>query len=361
MKNAALAILALASLAAAVARSAPEGAAIPPGRVALKIDTSEAEAVLAILSERAAGRSVPEQSWRDLVSTEPYRRLKAREDALRVGFSDADFRRFVLSDELAARREGLAATLAKWKGADLDAAASRALSYLPPSAVIRASVYPMIKPKTNSFVFETATRPAIFLYLDPAIPAEKFQNTIAHELHHIGFASVTDANAGDSRADPKMAAALEWFGALGEGFAMLAAAGSPDVHPHATSPARDRERWDGDMANFNRDLRALDRFFRDVLEGKLASRDKVDAAGAAFFGEQGPWYTVGYRMAVVIEKHDGRPALIACMSDPRKLIAAYDRDAADDRTESGEKLALWSPELVEELGRPQARGAEIVY
>jgi hypothetical protein len=244
------------------------------------------------------------------------------------------------------------ATIAKWKGADLDAAAARALAYLPSSAVIRASVYPMIKPKTNSFVFETATNPAIFLYLDPDIPPAKFQNTVAHELHHIGFASVPNPRAGSAAEDPRVAAALEWFGALGEGFAMLAAAGSPDVHPHATSPAKDRERWDRDMANFNRDLRTLDGFFRDVLSGKIAPREKVDQAGAAFFGEQGPWYTVGYRMAVVIEKHDGRAALIACMADPGKLIATYDRDAADLDSPGGDKLALWSPELVEELGRP---------
>jgi len=349
MKSAALAILALASLAPA-ARSAPEGAAVASVRVALKVDTSEAEAVLAILDARAAGKAVAEESWRKLFETEPYRRLKAREESLRVGFSDGDFRNFVLSDALGGKRQSLRSTLSRWKSADLDAAAARALAYLPPTAVIRASVYPMIKPKTNSFVFETATNPAIFLYLDPQVPAGKFQNTVAHELHHIGFASVPDPRAARA-ADPKVAAALEWFGALGEGFAMLAAAGSPDVHPHAASPARDRERWDRDMVQFNRDLRSLERFFRDVLEGKLGPREKVDEAGAAFFGEQGPWYTVGYRMAVVIEKHEGRAALIACMSDPKKLLETYDRDAAG-ATEGGEALALWSPELIEKLGRP---------
>lgn len=344
-----LALLALASAAAPAPRSPAEGGPASSARVALKVDTSEADAVLEILEARAEGKAVPEESWRKLFATEPYRRLKAREESLHVGFGDDDFRRFVLSDALAARRGALESTLSQWKSADLNAAADRALAYLPPSAVIRASVYPTIKPKTNSFVFETATNPAIFLFLDPEIPAAKFQNTVAHELHHIGFASVSGRQAKDAAPAPEVAAALEWLGALGEGFAMLAAAGSPDVHPHAASPARDRERWDRDMAGFDRDLRALEKFFLDVLDGKLGSREKIDEAGAAFFGEQGPWYTVGYRMAVVIEKHDGRAELIECMSDARRLLATYDRDAADINAREGGRLALWSPGLLEKL------------
>jgi hypothetical protein len=338
---------------AVCAASVPAAAANPPAaraRVALKVDTSEADAVLAILAERGSGKPVPDESWERLFRSEPYVRLKKREESLHVGFTDEDFRKFVLSDELGGKREALAATLAQWRGADLDAAAAGVLGYLPSAAVIRASVYPMIKPRRNSFVFETATNPAIFLFLDPEISAAKFENTVAHELHHIGFASVAPAPGKDSPESPNVAAAMKWLGAFGEGFAMLAAAGSPDVHPHATSKASDRERWDGDMANFDRDLRLVDAFFLDVLDGKLGSGDKVDEAGMQFFGVQGPWYTVGYRMAVVIERHDGRAALIECMADPRKLLATYNRDAADLNVRGKEKLALWSPALIEKLG-----------
>jgi hypothetical protein len=34
----------------------------------------------------------------------------------------------------------------------------------------------VIKPKTNSLVFEVDTDPAIFLYIDPEISREKFEN-----------------------------------------------------------------------------------------------------------------------------------------------------------------------------------------
>jgi hypothetical protein len=48
---------------------------------------------------------------------------------------------------------------------------------------------------------------------------------------------------------------LNWIGGFGEGFAMLAAAGGPDVHPHAVSASDERARWDKDVANFNDDLK----------------------------------------------------------------------------------------------------------
>jgi hypothetical protein len=343
MKIRALLVLAAACLVVPVPVSASE-------RVALKIDSSEAGAVLAILAERTSGKPVAEESWRRLFASEPYTRLKKREESYQIGLTDDGFKKFVLSDELLQERESLAATLSKWKSADLNAAAARALAYLPAAAVIRASVYPVVKPKSNSFVFETATNPAIFLFLDPEIPAAKFENTVAHELHHIGFASVTESQPKSPADPPNVAAAIEWLGAFGEGFAMLAAAGSADVHPHAQSPAKDRERWDRDMANFNRDVKSVDAFFLDVLDGKLGAREKIDAAGMEFFGEQGPWYTVGYKMAVVIEKHDGRARLIECMSDPRKLLATYNRDAAELNSKPGERLELWSPRLLEKLG-----------
>ena len=66
-----------------------------------------------------------------------------------------------------------------------------------------------------------------------------------------------------------------------------------------------------------------------MIVGQESAREKIDEAGMAFFGTQGPWYTVGYTMAVVIEKREGRTALVTCVSDPRKLLASFNRDAAE--------------------------------
>jgi hypothetical protein len=323
-------------------------------RIDLTLDTGEADAVLSILAEKGSGRTVPDASWQGLFTSVPYLRLKKREASLHVGFTDDDFRKFVLSPELAARAADLRATLEVWRKADLAAAARRVLAYLPTEARIKASVYPVIKPGINSFVFEASSDPAIFLYLDPTETSAKFENTVAHELHHIGYASVHRQSETETVPPPPgVGTALEWMGCFGEGFAMLAAAGSPDVHPHAVSSEKERSRWDHDMGNFNADLKRLEKFFIDVIDGRLKGEDQVEKEGMSFFGLQGPWYTVGYGMAIVIEKHDGRPTLIECMADPRRLLSTYNRDAKEFNAGNEQApLALWSPGLLAKIGAP---------
>jgi len=148
-------------------------------------------------------------------------RLKQRELGMHRAFDEATFRQFVMSDELLARRELLAETLDDWLHADLQRAAGLARAYLPPNAAIHATVYPVIKPAKNSFVFEEN---AIFMYID-SVPRDEFQATIAHEMHHIGYGTACD---GSGKPMPENLKKLEtWIGAFGEGFATLAAAGGP--------------------------------------------------------------------------------------------------------------------------------------
>jgi hypothetical protein len=197
----------------------------------------------------------------------------------------------------------------------------------------------MIKPRTNSFVWEVLTDPAIFLYLDPSLTPAQLENTVAHELHHIGFASIAGSTDSVLSALPdSVRPAAEWLGAFGEGVAMLAAAGGPEVHPHAASAAADQARWDTDLANFTADLRKVERFFLDVIGGRLAG-DATRSVAAEFYGVQGPWYTVGWKMAVTVERRFGRAALIECLRDPRRLLARYNAAA-------GDSLARWSPALL---------------
>lgn len=320
-------------------------------RVSLTLDTSQAEAVLRILNLRAAKQTVTDADWQQLFSTEPFKRLKQREGAMKRDFTDQAFRKFVLSDELLARRPALAQTLQDWKKADLNAAAERVLAYLPASATIQAKVFPVIKPRTNSFVWEPRTNAAIFLYLDPKDPPAKFENTVAHELHHIGFASIeSESEKTFASLSPEAKATAQWMGGFGEGLAMLAAAGSPDVHPHASSSPKERARWDRDMANFNADLKSVEKFFFDILDGRLKTEAQQNEVGFTFFGEQGPWYTVGYKMGWLVEKRFGRKKLIECMLDNRKLLALYNRAAAEI---SSQRLELWSPELLKRVGIPE--------
>jgi hypothetical protein len=129
--------------------------------IQLRLNTEEAEAVLAILDKLKIGQAVDESDWLRLFATEPYARLKKREAAMNRDFTDQDFKKFVLSAELLAKDSALRETLNAWKQKGLVASARRDLSYLPEQAVIKAKVFPMIKPKTNSFVFDTDTDPTI--------------------------------------------------------------------------------------------------------------------------------------------------------------------------------------------------------
>ena len=325
----------------------PTAFAQPSDRIQLQVNTSEADAALAILDKQAGQQAITDADWQRLFATEPYQRLKKREASMHREFTDDDFKKFVLSPDLVPQARKLRSTLDTWKHADLAAAARRILPYLPDTAVIRAKVYPVIKPNTNSFVFEPSTDAAIFLYLDPAISAASFENTVAHEMHHIGFASIekqTDALL--ASLPPNVKPAAEWMGAFGEGFAMLAAAGGPGIDPQAASKPEDRARWNRDMANYNPDLRSLDEFFLDIIHGKFKTKDEIDEKAFTFFGAQGPWYTVGYKMAVNIENQYGRATLIECMVDPGKLLATYNRAANELNQKSTDKLGLFSPELL---------------
>jgi hypothetical protein len=342
------------SLSVAVCAHAQTAPAATNSRIQLTLNTDEAEAVLAILDKVNSKQPVTDSDWQHLFSTEPYIRLKKREAGMKRDFTDDDFKKFVLSPELSAMRDALRHTLAEWSKADLQGSARRVLAYLPEQATIRAKVYPVIKPKINSFVFETQTDPAIFLYLDPADPAAKFENTVAHELHHIGFSSVSSLTEQKMKdVPPNAKTAVDWMGAFGEGFAMLAAAGGPDVHPHAVSSPEERARWDHDMANFNQDLATVQQFFLDIVNQKLTTKDEINEKAFSFFGVQGPWYTVGYRMAVVVEKRYGRATLIDCMLDPRKLLARYNSAAAELNRNQEAQLALWSPELLSKITSPR--------
>jgi len=324
-----------------------------PGAVKVSVVTDETEAVLAVLAKKRAGEVITDEDWRRIFSSEGYTRLKQRELSMRRSFEDSDFKTFVLSDQLSAQTQTLAATLEQWRRADASRAAQRALAYLPKDATIQAKIYPVIKPRQNSFVFDLDTDPAIFLYLDPAVSPAKLENTLAHELHHIGYGTVCPAkkNKEEIARQPKnKQTVLTYMRAFGEGFAMLAAAGGPSIHPHDVSGVKDRARWDRDVANFDSDLRKVEKFFLDVLANRLSDQ-QIGETIAPFYGEQGAWYTVGWRMSVLIEKELGRSRLVASMCDPRELLLTYNSAAARYNRKSRKPLALWSPTLIETIGK----------
>jgi hypothetical protein len=310
----------------------------PKHRGAPKVrwDASQAEAVLAILERRLGGEPDCLDDWERLFKTVPQQQLARREAQVESGFSNEGFIRFLLKPDLLRRYARLREALATWSKLDLQSCARQALAYLPAGCHIRASCYPVIKPQGNSFVFGNSDDPMVFLALDARVPLAKLKNTIVHELHHVGLQSAVPGTTGTSEVS-------RWLGAFGEGLAMLAAAGSSQIHPHATSTKAERDLWDREMRNLSENFQRLDAFFLHVV-GLVSNESETEEKGNSFFGVQGPWYTVGYHMAVSVERHYGRAVLLDCIEDTRRLLFTYQRLA-----DSHSMAPRWSLELIHAL------------
>jgi hypothetical protein len=341
--------LALATVAFLVASCASAPA---PDRIHVTTQADEAEAVLAIVDARAAGRTIDDAMWQRLFATEGYVRLKKRELLMHRPFEDDTFRAFVLSPELVAKREVLARTLAAWRAADMRAVGARALAYLPPSATITATIYPVIKPRPNSFVFEGN---AILETIDD-IPRERFENIAAHEMHHIGYGTAcppANVEAEIGRLPDNLRIFARWIGAFGEGFAVLAAAGGPNAPPEGAQTPEVQAAFEQGLAEYDANFHTLERFYLDILDARLTG-DAADKRGFEFFGLVGPWYTVGWKLATTIETTLGRDALLGAFCDQRTLFAVYNRAAAIHEQRTGEKLPRWNERLVRAFTTPSS-------
>jgi hypothetical protein len=311
------------------------------GGVALSVSAAEADAALAVI--QAQDSAVRTRAWTRLLASRPYQRLHEREAAMGRAFTDSAFRAYLTSDSVRLQAPVFAATLQAWRTADIEGAAQHAAAYLPAGTPIRASLYFMIKPRRNTFVFDVPKDPAIFVAIDPSLNAEEFQNEYAHELHHIGYGVACRDDTTRAPRDARTSALLGWMGSLGEGWAMLAAAGDPQINPHASSAAATRATWDADYANVGADLSRLQDFFMGILNG-TSSDSATTATGMSFFGPvQGPWYTVGYLMASTIERTDGHAALLAVLCDHAAMALRY-QAIAESRS-----LPRWSDAFVERL------------
>lgn len=318
-----------------------------PSGVQVTVVTDEAEAVLAAANKAARGAAPDSADWARIFDSEGYRRLKEREEGMGRSFTDSAFRVFVLSPALRERLPRLAPALESWRSLDATSAAGRALAYLPAGTVLRARIYPVIKPLTNSFVWDLQKNPAIFFYLDPDEGASRAANTLTHELHHVGVASACRDRTPPASGGAAMA--RRWISGFAEGLAVLAAAGGPEVHPHASRAASERVIWDRDVARWKEDFAEVERFLLDVAHGRAGDEAAMTRRGMRFINTdsipQGPFYTVGWAMAVRIERELGRAALVGSICDGPSLLATYNA-AAERARARGDVLPRWSEELV---------------
>src|SRR5579885_306262 len=271
--------------------------------IRVKLVTDEPEVALQILQDRQDGKTISNREWDELFQTDGYKRLKDREIGIakyfhRPGnFTEDDFKKFMMSDDLLKERAALASTLPTWKKVDVAACAHRSISYLPEGSRIAAKVYYLIKPRHNSFVWGSGTKdPAVMLYLDPEAPFQDTAMTIAHEFHHIGYESTcpsAEYNAWYAKQPKRVQTAQTWLRAFGEGYAVLASAGSVDAEPYQWSTPQVKQAWKTGIANNAENMKTLQAFFEDVLDGNL-TEDQAQAKASDFYGIVGPWYTTGW-------------------------------------------------------------------
>jgi hypothetical protein len=324
--------------------------------VEVRVVLDEADAVIAILEQRSRGIEPTEEDWRRLQSSEGYVRLKRRQESFGATGFDESFREYLTSDEPLHRLPELREALVKWRSIDFGATGEQAGAYLPRGTEVRATLYPVIKRAPNTFVFEIGTDPAIFVYVNPQRTSAQLENTLAHELHHVGSASCPEPDGVESLS-PEAQQVVRWLSAFGEGMAMLAAAGGPNVHPHSASPAGEWATWERDVGEFAHDLKRIERFFRRVLAGD-GSEDELRAELFTFINTedvpQGGFYTVGWKMAALVERVQGRDVVVRAVCDPRILLRAYNEVAAGYPPNESEPWPLWSSDFLVAIGVPPA-------
>ncbi len=317
----------------------------------------EAEAALRILEVRDRGGTPSEADWERLWESEGFRRLEARQESMgRAGTREgvADFLR---GEESLGRLLEFQEAIARWRAASVSEAGSKAGAYLPSGTLIRAKVYPVIKHTRNSFVFDLDGDPAIFFSIGSFANPAELTNVMAHELHHVGSAQCPEPLGADT-LPPGPQRVVSWLSAFGEGMAVLAAAGGPDTHPHASSPSDAWLVWERDVGRADADVTRLSAFFQGIVDGSIPESEQRERLFAFISTEdvpQGAFYTVGWKMAAIVERIAGREQVISAVCDPRLLLSEYNR--AVSKLPAAESLPVWPEALLHAIGaRPLPAG-----
>jgi hypothetical protein len=100
------------------------------------------------------------------------------------------------------------------------------------------------------------------------------------------------------------------------------------------------------MSQAPQQIKEVEGFFRDILEHRLVGDSAIPERGSQFFGVQGPWYTLGYRMWSEVERRMGRERVISDVCRPAQLLLDYNRVTAGVSS-----APRWSSEFTRQLQR----------
>lgn len=312
----------------------------------------EADAALAIMDNLSAGESPTGKQWQTLWQSEGYTRLLARQASM-----DRDER---FGDKLAAwlqdpanytRVATIRSAVDRYRSFEVNTAGNRAGAYLPGWVVLEATFYPVIKHTTNTFVYDLGGDPAIFMSVNAENSPIFVESVLTHELHHIGLAQCPEI-AGYKNLTEDQQWVTNMLTIFGEGLAVLATAGDPDTHPHFYNTPDKWAVWERDVTNIASDQARIQSFFLAVLDGTQPKDERRKTLFTFIVTPevpQGPAYTLGWKMASLVEKHFGREALVGAMCDPRELLTLYNQAARETHADGILNLPIWSDELIRGL------------
>ena len=304
-----------------IIETAPSGPMGPQVQVGL--DTTGAEEFLRFMEALEQGQPWSDgEIWR-LVASPPYQTMLAHHGAL-----DDDVTPEALARVFIALRDGDAYTSQsprlmrmyltyQWAGKELgmlrerlaqladgdrvQQAAEKARAALPPEARLECTVYVLADGYSPAY----ATDDAIALDLLQISPPGNVRRWVAHEMHHIGTASLLP----EPCADPNLGVALDIMaGLLQEGAATYWVDGW-----RAFPTAGDYEQ--------------VASLLPDVLEGRLSPRE-TKARLTELLGDdkRGPLYRVGNGVIVTLAAAHGDDWVQARLGDPVGLLRATHRE-----------------------------------
>jgi len=314
--------------------------------VGIFFEYDEVEASLTLL-EKGFDQTLQTGDWIRLFETRGYRLLKKRELNMGNAFNDEDFQIFIKSLINTKTVGSYQLTFERFQAIDLNGIQQKVMAYLPKHATFNTTIIPIIKSQKNSFVHQMEGESCLFIYLAPACLKAKLENTLIHELHHIGLDSVYDPSK-YSGLETKTQKLIEWTNAFGEGFAMLAAAGGPQNHP-VPFDEQNRRVWNENSRHVEIDFEKIQCFLIHILEGQFEDEQALIAKGMELMmnnGGQGSWYTVGWKISIIIEEIFGRQTLIDCMEDLRKLYIHYNKGVKVYNSKYGLSLPSWHDKII---------------
>lgn len=312
--------------------------------------SDQVEVVIDILKRTEENNKISKEHWNKLFHTQGFQLLEKRESEMNEGIKKSEFKGYIIDKIASDGYLPYEKSLDKLNKLDLDEIIESTKDYLPDNTNLDTDIIPVIKPQKNSFIHKINDKLVLFLYLEPDIIKEKMENKLIHELHHIGFDYVYQ-NSDYSYLLKPAQKVIEWTNAFGEGFAMLAAAQGLENHPNKFDEDL-KSKWDKNMENYNKDFHKIQNFLLTILEGHFADERKLYNRGFQLMtnnGGQGSWYTVGYKIAVVIEKTASRDLLIKCMQDLTQLYCHYNRLVKQYNKKQNKNLHKWDQKIINVL------------